>query len=312
MEPAVRTLKFELVHTTSGVQQSHFIDLARCLSLVNRRLYSSGRDYFVKKITVTDKDNDGFLQVATAPCSWPIYQGWKMAKKLYDEMREGHGGAPGSGMPSSITPAKWADFKVFLSDDHRTSPTVTLPVDAAGNQVSTLNAEWNRSTFFSPDATAGSDAFETHLVGPHVGVAGALTSVGIVQAYAESRRTVQTDDSGDEIDIDSPWVNLFDDGTTLDSIAQGMLIEGDLPPYSRDAYTGGATNMPSTVVQGLVAIVPYTTPGGSSPSVVMGGFNAPCGLLELQTQSNSDGNIMSVLIEVAQGTYKGVKAPSME
>lgn len=311
MEPAVRCLKYEFVHTTGGAAQSHFVDLAKDLSLVNRRLYQQGREYFIKKITVTNRDNNGYLQVSTAPSGWPVHQGWKMAKKLYDQMREGHGGAPGSGLPTSMTPAKWSDFKVYLSEAHRTSATTPRPVDNAGNLVSVANSEWNHATFVSPDAGTGSDLFFVHLLGDHVGAAGARTSVGIVQAYEESRRTVQQDDTGDEIDTDSPWINLFDDGTTLDEIANQLKIEGDLPPYDIEAYPGGAANMPAPLVQGLVAIVPYSTPG-SSPSVVLGGFSAPCGLLELQTLADSDSNTMSVIIELAQGDYKGIKAPSME
>lgn len=300
------------MHTTGGVQQSHFVDLAKDLSLVNRRLYQQGREYFIKKITITDRDNEGYLQVSTAPSGWTVHQGWKQARRLWHQMREGHGGAPGSGLPTTMTPAKWADFKVYLSDAHRTAPTVPRPVDNAGNLVSIANSEWNHSTFTSPDATTGADSFEVHLLGDHVGPAGALTSVGIVQAYEESRRTVQLDDTGDEIDVDSPWINLFDDGTTLDQIASSLRLEGDSPPYDLEAYPGGATNMPAPLVQGLVAIAPYSTPGGTAPSVVLGGFSAPCGLLELQTQSSEDGNTMSVIIELAQGDYKGIKAPSME
>jgi hypothetical protein len=154
MEPAMRHLRFQITNSgTPGNETSHYIDLARCLSLTNRRLYQQGRNYFVKKITVTSRDTQsGLVSVGAAGSSWPVHQGWKMAKKMWDEMRQGHGGAPGSGMPVSVTPAKWSDFKVWLTDGHRTVGNAgeLLPLDNGNNVVDTTNAEWNHATYYSP------------------------------------------------------------------------------------------------------------------------------------------------------------------
>lgn len=311
IEPAIRHLRYQLTNSgTPGTETSHFFDLFRDLSAVNRRLYQQGRDLHIKKITVTSRNTrSGLVSVGTAPSSWPVHQGWKMAKRMYDEMRMGHGGAPGSGMPTSITPATWADFKVYLSDTHRTTGGLT-PVDNGNNQVKV--GEWIHSKFQSPDGGTGSDEYVVHILGAHVGAAGSRTSVGLIQAYEESRRTVQQDDTGAEIDSDSPWINLFDDGTTLDEIAQDMLDDGNLPPYDIDEYPGGGTNVPKPMVMGLVAIVANTqVPSVAASSVVIGGFNAPCGLLEIEVQSNVADDVFDVLIEVASGSYKGVKALTM-
>lgn len=323
LEPAVRHLRFQLTSSgTPGTETSHFCDVARNLSLINRRLYSQSRDYFIKKITVTSRNTQsGLFSVSTAPVSWPIYQGHKMAKKLWNEMQEGHGGAPGSGMPSSITPATWSDFKVWLSDTHRGVGNAgeMLCLDNGNNQVSTANSEWAHSKFYSPDGTTGADEYYVHLLGDHNGPAGSRISVGIVQAYEEARRTVQVDDTGDEVDTDSPWINLFDDGTTLDEIAAAMMGDNDQPPYDRTAYTGGATNMPKPLVASIGAISATSAEGlsdppnvvYSAPSLVLGGFQAPCGLLEIEIQSSEATDTFDVLIEVAAGDYKGVKSLPM-
>lgn len=300
-----------------GTETSHYFDLFRDLSAVNRRLYAQGHDLFIKKITVTSRNTRaGLFSVGTAHTSWPVYQGWKMAKKMWDEMRQGHGGAPGSGMPVSITPAKWADFKVYLTDDHK-SATNAVPLDNGNNQVKL--GEWVYSKFQSPDGTTGADEYTVHLLGEHNGAAGSRTEVGIVQAYEEARRTVQTDASGSEINTDSPWVNLFDDGTTLDEIAADMIADGDNPPYDINEYPGGATNLYKPLVAGMAALAAASADGISSPpnvlyaapSVTIGGFNAPCGLLEVEIQSTEANDVFDVLIEVASGDYKGVKALKM-
>jgi hypothetical protein len=237
-----------------------------------------------------------------------------MAKKMWDEMRLGHGGAPGSGLPTSITPATWADFKVYLSSDHKTTGN-TRPLDNGNNQVKV--GEWIYSKYQSPDGTTGADEYTVHLLGAHVGAAGSRTEVGIVQAYEEARRTVEQDNTGSEVNTDSPWINLFDDGTTLDEIATDMLNDGDLPPYDINEYPGGATNVPKPMVTGMAALAGNwdgnPPPGAAygAPSVTIGGFNAPCGLLEIEIQSTEASDVFDVLIEVSSGDYKGVKALAM-
>ena len=227
---------------------------------------------------------------------------------MWDEMRLGHGGAPGSGMPASITPATWADFKVYLSDDHRTGTEVVC-LDNGNNAIKL--GEWVHSKYQSPDGGTGSDEYVSHILGAHVGAAGSRTSVGLIQAYEESRRTVQQDDTGAEIDTDSPWVNLFDDGTTLDEIAQDMLDDGNNPPYDINEYPGGATNTPKPLVAGLAAIAANMTPGGYANTVVIGGFNVPAGIIEFETQSNVSSDVFDVVVEIASGSFKGVKALTM-
>lgn len=305
--PSVRHLRYQL--TANIAESSHYIDLARDLSLVNRRLYRQGKHYFVKKITVTSRNtSNGFVSVAAAPTSWMTGAAWKKAFKLWTQMREGHGGAPGSGLPTGVSPAKWADFKVYLDDSHRTA-TMPLPLDNGNNPVVITDADWDYSRFVSPDGAAGADEFTAHLLGAHQGAVGAYTSVGIVQGYEESRRTVQQDQTSSEINTDSWMVNLFDDGTTLDEIADDLKEDGDFPPYQYNQYNGGATNMPKPIVQQLKSLVQYSP--DNAPSITLGMVQAPCGLLELEIASGQDNDTFDILIELAEGDYKGVKALAM-
>lgn len=310
--PCVRHLRYQLTNSgTPGTETSHFISLARDLSAVNRRLYRQGKHYFVKKITVTSRDSDnGLVSVSAAPNSWVLSAAWKKAFRLWNSMREGHGGAPGSGLPRGVSPAKWADFKVYLSNDHRTA-TMAVPLDNGNNPVSLADSEWIHARFISPDGTTGADEFTAHLLGTDVGAVGAYTSVGIVKGYAQSRRTVQQDDSGDFIDTDSWMVNLFDDGTTLDEVAEDLKDDGDLPPYDLDNYPGGNTNMPKPIVQQMKALVQSAAGATNAPSITLGGIQAPIGVLEIETQSGVPEDVFDVLIELAEGDYKGVKALDM-
>lgn len=310
--PAVRHLRYQMTNSGSAnTEVSVFVDLAKDLSLVNRRLYRQGMHYYVKKVTVTSRNTDnGLVSVSAAPTSWVVSAAWKKAFNLWNQMRKGHGGAPGSGLPRGVTPAKWADFKVYLSDDHRTG-TVATPVDNGNNAAVATNADWVHARFISPDGTTAADEFTAHLLGPHVGSVGAFTSVGIVLGYEESRRTVQQDETSSEINTDSWMINLFDDGTTLDEIADDLKEDGDYPPYQYNQYTGGATNMPKPLVQQMKSLVQSAAGATNAPSITLGGIEAPCGILEFEIQSSVASDVFDVVIELAPGTHKGVKALPM-
>lgn len=310
--PAVRHLRFQLTGGDAGVETSHFLDCALALSTVNRRLYRQGKQYVVRKVTVTSRDTtNGIISASAAPTSWMVSAAWQQAFKLWNQMREGHGGAPGSGLPPTVTPATWADFKLYLTTDHKTNGNI-LPLDNGNNQVVITDVDWKYSAYHSPDGTTSGDEFQATLLGPDVGAVGARTTVGVVQGYEETRRTVMRDDSSDEINTDSWMINLFDDGTTLDEIAQDLKDEGDLPPYQINQYTGGATNMPKPLVQQMKAIVPNgAMPGSQTSSVTLGEITAPCGIIEFEIQSDVPADVFDVLVEFAPGDYKGVKALPM-
>ena len=93
MTPAVRYLRYELTNSgTPGTETSHYIDLARDLSALNRRLYRQGRDYHVKRITVVSSntpnggDPSGInnrVSLATIPDSWVARNAWKLDLPCY-------------------------------------------------------------------------------------------------------------------------------------------------------------------------------------------------------------------------------------
>jgi len=298
--PAVRHLAYTVTNPVPSVQTAYWFDLFYHLSLVNRRMYRQGQQLHIKKITISSRNTvNGYATASTAPTSWVTHASWKAAFKLWMEMRKGHGGAPGSGLPQGVSPATWADFKIYLSDNHRSAPAdqLPLPLDMAGNQVVDTDAEWQHARYISPDETGVADEFT------------------VIQGYEESRRTVQQDETGSEINVDSWMINLFDDGTTLDEIAEDLKEDNDFPPYQYNQYSGGATNMPFPLVQQQKLIVQHGpgdgTSGGTAPSVTLGNVLAPCGLLRLDLLSDVEGDSFDILIEIQEGSAKGVKALPM-
>jgi len=305
MQPAVRYLRYELTNSaTPGTETSHYIDLARDLSRLNRRLYRQGRDYHVKRITVVSANTpnagdpgsteNNRISFSTAPSSWVTQQAWSRGFKIFKQMNDKATVAVGN----SILP-KFHDFKVYLSSDMRTG-TVLTPKDNGGNNAA--GGDWDYSKLVSPDGTTSADSFDLHLLGAHTGAGvGNHTSIGLVQSYGEARTTVSTFQPNAPSTVsDDPLVNLFDDGTIVDEIIDNLEVANDSAPYSTTDYPGDNTNMAKPLVVQDTCIV--------DGRATVGGFNAMCGLIEIEAKSPVASDVYSVLVELAPGKYRGIKA----
>lgn len=301
--PAVRYLRYELTNSDSAnTETSHFIDLAKDLSAINRRLYRQGRSYHVKRISVVSRNtnqltpgqNAGRITFSCVPESWMTQQAWKRGFKTWQKMQAKAMAAAGSDIRGT-----WNDFKVYMSLDHR-GATALVPKDNGGNNLQ--YGEWTYSKFISPDGTTSSDELDIHMIGAHSGSAGSWNSAGLVKSYAESRATVQADQPDTStLNLDDPLMNLFDDGTVTDEILQDLRDEGDTPPYEANNYAGGAGNHPKPLV------VQQSTLGTDGRTSV-GGFSAMCGLIEIEATSPTADDVYSVLVELAPGKYRGIAA----
>lgn len=302
--PAVRHLRYELTNSaTPGTETSHYIDLARDISAINRRLYRQGRAYHVKRVSIVSSNtiaqgqpavNAGRVTIGVAPDSWTVRNAWKRGFDMWNRMHK-----DATTAIRGDVKGKFSDFKINLTNDFRTA-TKLVPKDNGGNNL--VLGEWDYATLVSPDGTTSADAFELHLLGDHSGSAGAWTSVGLVKSYGASRQTVDNDQPyTPSTTSDDPIVNMFDDGTVVDEIVQLQEDENDSPPYSRDGYAGGSSNHPKPLV------VQQTTLGADGRATV-GGFTAMCGVLEIETTSPIGDDVYSVLVELAPGSYRGIGA----
>jgi len=297
LQPAVRYLRYELTNSANpGTETSHYIDLAKDLSVVNRRLYRQGRSYHVKKITIVSSNtpNGGNrISVSTVPYNWVSQQAWKRAFDTWNRQNK----EASQNLAGRIA-GTWADFKVYLSQDHRTG-TVLRPVDNGGNQYDL--GEWVYSQMVTPDGTTSADSFELHMLGDHNGSVGNWNSVGLIKSYGESRATVQTGDPNvPSVASDDPLVNVFDYGTTVDEVIDDLEFSNDEPPYNIADYPGDDGNGPKpAIVQDTCLMDGRST---------MAGFESLFGLLELESKSAVPNDTFSVLIELAPGKYRGIAA----
>ncbi len=303
MKTAVRQLTFLI-----GEPGPDYIDIAECLSLVNRQLYRQGNVYLVESFT-WQHDTGGDCGLISLPTSWTVYQSWKKAKRLWDKMNRQAG----------VAYPAYHDFKVFFDEvqyQARTGITSNLlPVDGGLNAFSNIGREWVYSQFVQAITTGDPSAPENnvHMLGDDTNVNNvplvASGSNAIIQMYGDTRVTVGAEEPNLPQDAEDSWaVELFDDGETLHDVAEHLQLHNDEPPYGHalDAqggddpiYVGGSVSGSSG--HRLATILPM-----SQETVYAPGGEVPLGLLKVNA---SVGGKLS--INMAPGMYQGIAAMPM-
>jgi len=314
IQPAQTDLSFKTTPLVAGISHLWYVDTARALSRVNRRGYSQSRMYAFQGLTFIWKQNAAALatlevKVATAGNTWVVHNAHVKGHALWNQMNE---------LVLEDNPSiqgKWADFKLQLTGS--VSGVRTLDVlDGSGTDY--LPGEWDNSKFVMPqhvvDPVTGqplpAEEFTALLIGSDT-----ATKRSLVQAYQESRATVQPTDPNVPAGMSTSFFNLLtDSGSQEPELADVIEGSNDEPPYDTNEYPGSATNGNVACIVGYGAISPQEVDGR------IGGFVAPCGLVEIQIRgfnaagvaiADADMPEIELLLHVAPGLYKGVASVPM-
>lgn len=296
--PTVLRLSFE---GSGGATQ--FIDLAQCLSIINRRAYAQGAYYYINSVELYNNE-DAFVDLHTVPDTWMTRESWKRGKNQWNRMNEMAFAAAGS---RSIAP-KYHDFKVYMSDRHRSGTNMTPRLyDINSTPGGYSGDEWAYSKFVSADddgdAIQQADDFFVHMLGPHVGSATNWTSVGLIQSYAGTRARPQATDPNTSPNLSTdPIANVFDFSSEeqMNDLLTNLESDNDEAPYDHDNYVGGGS------VISMQHVARLATSVSSGRVTKASGFCAPFGLICVDPQSTA--TVWRLVINIAQGTYKGVYA----
>jgi len=299
-----RFLNFQLEHQTGGAPDSHFIDLARALSIVNCRGYRQGKVYHVAGITVHDSASNTWTRVGVAPDTWVTRNAWAKAYRLWMKYN-----AQVLQNAPSMKP-KYHDFKVYMNTNHQVHDAAgtDVPYPADIQRYAAHISEWDYSMVRlpisggSPTATPDNDDAFLHLCGDDSGTLGSFVSCGIINGYIETRGITNLNPSPDlDADVAVSWMsNLFDEGDTHDDIIADLATENDQAPYDTANLYGGHSSGRGGVLVG------QCNTSTSMPVARIGPMSAICGLLEIITFSATSSNIVGVTIEMMPGKYKGV------
>ncbi len=313
-----RTFTFPIADSATA----SFIDLAQCLSLVNRKLYRQGRCYYVQHVQWMSAGNlaaektSSKVTLCTLPYNWVSRNAWVKAFSLWNTMQK----KVLKDNPS--VQGKWHDFKAFFDTDHvaggfaSAGPTLNLkPLDCAMGAVK--DGEWYMSTLVLPqhDVDPGTgvvkaaDEFKVHMLGPDVGgpLPTALDSGGIIKMYEDTRARVQIapDVPGD---MSLSWgTQLTDDGSQEPELADLIEDMNDNPPYDLDEYPGGESNYRGGVIQTQMVC---TVANQVDKQFI--GFPVPLGLLKVEKGLVDDDSGGLLVITLAPGSYQGVLATGVK
>ena len=306
-----RFLYYDLIHSGT-TEDAMYIDLAKDLSAVNRRMYRQGRNYSISNISVHDSDGDARVLFSTAPNTWALHAAWELCfngwKSQRAEVLEDAGG--------SFNSPRWADFKVYLNKEHVVDTDWPTPKEDEQNSI--VGGEWDYSDmqFFR-----GGTKYDSHaigLMGDHsIGVSitnetsaedasysGYISALETLQEVRSQPATFDNDPAVLSMNVFS----LNSGGAVAEQIVE-INKEGDEPPYSMEIV--GSSNNPANDT-GAWPVREVAIASTYSPMAMTGPIpNIPCGLLQIETTSGTSGNTIGILIELTPGSYKGVHAPGM-
>lgn len=271
---------------------TYYIDLAKALSLQERRLHRQKAIYTVYGGFFVDSQGNR-IDINVAPNTWvakrAVNRGFAMWRKMTAKTLQDAG---------ATSKSKYRDFKVFLNNNHGVAPL--LPLDADDNNLYTsAGPEWDYSTLTTEDpggAGVPADQYELMIVGKHTGADPNWTRISLVQSWVDSRPAPEDSQPNNIPDVLDPLMNLFDDGDVIDDRLTIINAEGDAAPYDETTMFGNAAvNAASHNLQRASVAQPT---GASMPVAPIHGFQALCGLIELRVGTDSASNQWELVLDV--------------
>lgn len=305
----------------------NYVDIAACLSLVNQRHYSQGRNYVAKLTIEPGVDLTGIggsktanerlweLQgnVLTLPNQWQLHQAWQLAKDAYTRARREE-------MEAGIVQAKYEDFTVGFDEGHLDMNTdnagatdkwargilpfltnnTGAPIVPNGGVV-----PLNTDLVFSRSASLGGGAFTRR----YVVFGNSGSNFNILTELDKARSVVRNKVDPVASTAGAPYGALI---TDLDaSTADYIEDDGDSAPYLIDSHR-----------LGLITNTVHAIPQKGFAKLSTGYMDVPLGIMRfaLQELAFSDDDTTAgeqlpagywVHIDVKEGSYKGVQAPPM-
>lgn len=283
MQMQEHVLNFKIANQNQG---EVYIDIAKAMSIVNRKLYRQQGLWHVHGVCTYADAQDATdplktigipytVSISGAPRNWVTRNALVKALSLWqDQQKQAY-----DVVSPSIKP-KWNDFKVWLNENHRTTGDL-IPISGHmfGGTDLYNSGMWVQSKIVYEQADAAGAIIqyepELHILGPNNGT----TNLGLIFQYQDSRASVFSTDPNVLVGVDETMYTLASEvlGNQTDEIVENMQTDNNQPPYDQDEYPGGSTN-------GIEPVL-YSFGANSSTGkrkLTLNGFAAPNGLIEIQ------------------------------
>lgn len=304
LQPAVETLTFRLRDGELSGSPVTTIDLSQCASIVNRRFYRQGLNWYVAGFSlITSEGMTGNLVLKKMANTWVNGGAWEKTMRAW--LKQQNDAIAETGAQSTV--AKFRDFKIYLDSDHQdgTAPN-HIPVDAG---LTLFNeGEWFYSSVVVPNDGAPGVTNEYRL--KMYGTDNA-NSVGMINGYQQSRAYPQSPDPVHPATYNGFLAKMFDTGDDNVDIINNAAGENDDLPYDQTNYPGATGN--GANMQLITSHPVTTTTVGGKTSI--GGTNVPCGLLRVEHSfptSTVPGSLVLLQVHLVPGTHRGYMCEKME
>ncbi len=307
------SLHFQIGDKTLEDSKVTYIDLAQCLSMVNRRFYRQGMNYAVAGFRVGyagSRSTPIDIAIETLPTTWPVGASWhKFFAAWQDQQNQAL-----DQLDARDSKGRWNDFKIYYDLGQKTIGNVT-PITPGGFLVKSgirvqypwTLGEWDYSQIVTPETDGDADEFNLHMLGDDT-----ASSKGIIKHYALSRNYPQSPDPVQpelETSVLSEMA-LVPPDAQVDVVANATDFNDNLP-YSQVYYpgvlttTGNAGQLHREVSMIATATSQYTE---------VAGCIVPCGLLKISHNAASGESAANLVLQVMMvpGPYKGYLAEPMQ
>ena len=259
---------------TFSENETGYIDLSQCASILNRRFYRQGLQWAIAGIKIQSDAPGvpGTVTVSKLPETWVVGAAWEKSMTRWMEQQS----RALKEMGAEETKSRYNDYKIYMDDTHVTSGFTSnkRPQDYLGGLFA-AGEDWDASEVVVPN-DGGTPGNTVEYLVKMIGNSNA-TAKGIIEGYVLSRSRPQSPDPSTPF-VNTSWFNeLHDDGETHSDIVSNATRHNDELPYSQAVYPGQTGNGPTTEV------VSRETFSGTTVSSTnrISGFVAPCGLLKV-------------------------------
>jgi hypothetical protein len=296
-------LGFEL--SVEAGENLKIIDLARCLSLMNRKMYRSGMVYSIDGISVACPNSvTNEFEVWKIPEIYNVSASYRLAFETWREQRAEAAVDIGDS-PSPM--GRWSDFKLFYNENHLAGDYDEVYPEGidAGAWAAITGGEWNRADIVFYDAA---NAVHTMPIGM-LGADNTPTYGGVIEAWGDTRTGVMTPDPLLPDAFSESWIGHT--GPAAEALEEPVQVliadENDFPPYQFEAdptqdpkYTGA-----SIATDGVPHSVQLVNSVNQNTHISGGLF--PLGFIVFK-YFGLETSQMKLIVHVSRGEYKGVAA----
>lgn len=287
-DPSYMTLKADYYPTqrvinlrSTSVETDYYtLDVARCLSVANHRLYRQGKTYSVK-LDVNPGATAAYYGVFALADTWYVQKAWQLGRSVYLRST-----ADERAVMSKQKIARWEDFRVGAGLSASTAQLVPAPFSTGLGSVADTAGEFDNSEITLSDGVS-QRAF-------HWGATGG-SLLGLLEEYD---KTGNTDLAPSTASAANAYAGT--DVGVHENQADDLASRGNAPPYDAVNFN------PRVWIR--IGFLDAASPNGKLST---GYFNAPCGLIAIQPSVPNTEITTQLTLTVQAGDYKGVKAMNM-